>query len=78
VGGDSRREACHGAGLADRAGILDTGQPAHFTPHHFRRLLSTDLVGSGLPLHVVATLLGHLNPETTRATAVFPEESGRS
>lgn len=61
--------------VADRAGIMDAGQPVHFTPHDFRRLLSTDLVGSGLPLHIVATLLGHLNLETTRGyTAVFPEE----
>lgn len=58
--------------VADRAGIMDAGQPVRFTPHDFRRLLSTDLVGSGLPLHIVATLLGHLNLETTRGyTAVL-------
>jgi hypothetical protein len=33
------------------------------------------MVSSGLPLHIAATLLGHLNLDTTRGyTAVFPEE----
>jgi integrase len=40
--------------------------PVRFTPHDFRRLFATELVGSGLPLHVASTLLGHLNLETTR------------
>ena len=43
-------------------------------PHDFRRLFAAELVGTGLPLHIVSTLLGHLNLETTRGyTAVFPE-----
>ncbi|MEN3267140.1 MAG: hypothetical protein V7646_4034 [Pseudonocardia sp.] len=33
------------------------------------------MVSNGLPLHIAATLLGHLNLDTTRGyTAVFPEE----
>ncbi|MGH3705538.1 MAG: tyrosine-type recombinase/integrase [Agromyces sp.] len=61
--------------VAKRAGIFDSGEPVRFTPHDFRRLFSTELVNSGLPLHIVATLLGHLSLETTRGyTAVFPEE----
>jgi hypothetical protein len=33
------------------------------------------MVSSGLPLHIAATLLGHLNLDTTRGyTAVFPDE----
>ena len=33
------------------------------------------MVSSGLPLHIAATLLGHLNLDTTRGyTAVIPEE----
>ncbi|WP_210736890.1 tyrosine-type recombinase/integrase [Cellulomonas hominis] len=61
--------------VADRAGIYDAGVPVRFTPHDFRRLFSTDMVGSGLPLHIVATVLGHLSLETTRGyTAVFPEQ----
>ena len=40
----------------------------------FRRLFTTELVGAGLPLHIAASLLGHLSLDTTRGyTAVFPE-----
>lgn len=61
-------------GIASHAGLSDAGMPVTFTPHDFRRLFATELVGSGLPLHIVSTLLGHLNLETTRGyTAVFPE-----
>ncbi len=42
---------------------------AHFSPQDFRRLLATDLVNSGLPIHIGAALLGHLNIETTRGYA---------
>lgn len=60
--------------VADRAGIRDGETTVRFTPHDFRRLFATDLVGAGLPLHIVSTLLGHLNLDTTRGyTAVFPE-----
>ena len=37
-----------------------------FTPHDFRRLLATNLVNSGLPIHIGAALLGHVNLQTTR------------
>ncbi|MEK8146181.1 site-specific integrase [Streptomyces sp. M10(2022)] len=40
-----------------------------FTPHDFRRIFTTELVNSGLPIHIGATLLGHLNIQTTRATS---------
>lgn len=61
--------------VAASAGLQDAGQPTHFTPHDFRRLFTTEMVSSGLPLHIAATLLGHLNLDTTRGyTAVFPEE----
>lgn len=56
------------------AELADAGQPVHFTPHDFRRLFATDAVNNGLPLHIAASLLGHLNLDTTRGyTAVFPE-----
>lgn len=61
--------------LAAGAGLTDAGQPVTFTPHDFRRLFTTDMVNGGLPLHIAATLLGHLSLETTRGyTAVFPEQ----
>lgn len=61
--------------VADSAALTDAGKPVRFTPHDFRRLFSTDIVGAGLPLHIAATLLGHLSLETTRGyTAVFPDQ----
>ena len=48
---------------------------ARFPPHDFRRLFATDLVNNGLPIHIGAALLGHLNLETTRGyVAVFEED----
>lgn len=50
-------------------------QASDFTPHDFRRLLATDLVNNGLPIHIGAALLGHLNLQTTRGyVAVFNED----
>ncbi|MEU8804908.1 site-specific integrase [Spirillospora sp. NPDC048819] len=46
-----------------------------FTPHDFRRIFTTELVNSGLPIHIGAALLGHLNIQTTRGyVAVFEED----
>jgi hypothetical protein len=46
-----------------------------FSPHDFRRLMATDLVNNGLPIHIGAALLGHLDVQTTRGyVAVFPED----
>jgi integrase len=60
---------------ASAAEVTDNGEPIRFTPHDFRRLFTTDLVGAGLPLHIAAALLGHLDLDTTRGyTAVFPEQ----
>ncbi|MBF6149566.1 tyrosine-type recombinase/integrase [Nocardia nova] len=59
---------------AEAAQISDNGTPVVFTPHDFRRLFTTDAVGAGLPLHIVAALLGHLDLDTTRGyAAVFPD-----
>ncbi|HXH80287.1 tyrosine-type recombinase/integrase [Nocardioides sp.] len=47
----------------------------HFTPHDFRRLFTTEILNAGLPIHIGAALLGHLNIETTRGyAAVFAED----
>ncbi|MEU6192778.1 site-specific integrase [Streptomyces sp. NPDC047061] len=46
-----------------------------FAPHDFRRLFATDLVNNGLPIHIGAALLGHLDIQTTRGyVAVFDED----
>ncbi|MGA4543439.1 tyrosine-type recombinase/integrase [Uniformispora flossi] len=64
------------AGLARRAGITDVdGTPLTFTPHDFRRIFSTETVNGGLPIHIAAKLLGHLDLNTTQGyVAVYPEE----
>jgi site-specific recombinase XerD len=62
--------------LAMRAGIADIdGTPLRFTPHDFRRVFSTETVNSGLPIHIAARLLGHLDLNTTQGyVAVYPAE----
>ena len=58
------------------AGITDIdGTPLRFTPHDFRRVFSTETVNSGLPIHIAARLLGHLDLNTTQGyVAVYPAE----
>jgi integrase len=36
-----------------------------FTPYDFRRLFATEIVNGGLPIHIGAVLLGHVNVQTT-------------
>lgn len=61
-------------GLTDAAGQL-----LHYTPHDFRRIFASEAVGSGLPVHIVARLLGHKNINTTQAyMAIFDEQLVRS
>jgi len=46
-----------------------------FAPHDFRRLFATDLANHGLPIHIGAALLGHLNLQTFHGyVAVFHED----
>lgn len=42
------------------------GSPLRFTPHDFRRIFATEAVGSGLPIHIAAKLLGHQTLATTQ------------
>ncbi|WP_405805459.1 tyrosine-type recombinase/integrase [Streptomyces sp. NBC_01187] len=62
--------------LAERADIVDVdGTPLRFTPHDFRRIFSTETVNGGLPIHIAAKVLGHLDLNTTQGyVAVYPEE----
>jgi hypothetical protein len=62
--------------LASSAGIADIdGTPLRFTPHDFRRIFTTETVNSGLPIHIAARLLGHLDLNTTQGyVAIYPEE----
>lgn len=62
--------------LAERANIVDVdGSQVRLTPHDFRRVFSTETVNGGLPIHIAARLLGHLDLNTTQGyVAVYPEE----
>lgn len=62
--------------LIARVGITDAnGDPIHVTPHDFRRVFATEALVGGLPIHIVAKLLGHKSLMTTESyTAVYPED----
>jgi hypothetical protein len=62
--------------LAAQAGIVDLdGTALRFTPHDFRRIFSTETVNGGLPIHIAAKLLGHLDLNVTQGyIAVYPEQ----
>jgi site-specific recombinase XerD len=59
-----------------RTGLQDAaGKPLRFTPHDFRRIFATEALTEGLPVHIVARVLGHANINTSQAyMAVFDEE----
>ncbi len=61
---------------AVRAGLRDVdGTLLRFSPHDFRRLFATDAVNNGLPIHIAAKLLGHLDLNTTQGyVAVYDEQ----
>ncbi len=58
-----------------RADLRDVdGRPVRITPHDFRRLFTTEVVNSGLPIHIAAAVLGHRTVDTTRGyAAIYPE-----
>ncbi|WP_329536822.1 site-specific integrase (plasmid) [Streptomyces sp. NBC_01450] len=57
------------------SGLTDaTNRPLQFTPHDFRRLFATDALRSGLPPHIAAKILGHLDLGTTMGYAAIYSE----
>lgn len=64
----------------DRCDLRDAaGQPLRYTAHDFRRLFATDAVNAGLPIHIVARILGHANINTSQSyTAVFDDDLVRA
>lgn len=58
------------SGIAESHGRL--------TPHDFRRVFATDALRTGLPVHILAKVMGHLNIATTQGyAAVFDEDVAR-
>jgi integrase len=56
----------------NRAGLKDeNGNDYKFTPHDFRRLFATSALSAGLPIHILAKLMGHQNISTTQGYAAI-------
>jgi integrase len=45
------------------------GNPLNYTPHDFPRIVATEAISSGLPIHIAAKLLGHHDLSTTQGYA---------
>jgi integrase len=59
----------------NRAGLKDeNGDEYKFTPHDFRRLFATSALSAGLPIHILAKLMGHQNISTTQGYAAIHDE----
>jgi hypothetical protein len=58
------------------AGMTDpSGKPLHISPHDFRRIFATDALRAGLPPHIAAKILGHIDLNTTMGyAAIYPED----
>lgn len=63
------RDAINRAGLKD-----ENGGEYRFTPHDFRRLFATSALSAGLPIHILAKLMGHQNISTTQGYAAIHDE----
>ncbi|MGI9148010.1 MAG: site-specific integrase, partial [Chloroflexota bacterium] len=51
------------------------GSPLRFTPHDFRRIFATDAAAAGLPVHILAKILGHESIATNQVyVAIYDEE----
>lgn len=66
--------------VLDRVVTLDLipagdGSPLRFTPHDFRRIFATDAAAAGLPVHILAKILGHESIATTQVyVAIYDQE----
>ncbi|NHW48711.1 site-specific integrase [Paenarthrobacter sp. MSM-2-10-13] len=59
----------------NRSGLRDeNGDEYKFTPHDFRRLFATSALAAGLPIHILAKLMGHQNISTTQGYAAVHDE----
>jgi hypothetical protein len=67
---DALDRAMAAAGLAG-----PDGTPLRITPHDFRRIFATDALRAGLPPHIAAKILGHIDLNTTMGyAAIYPED----
>lgn len=75
----STSHVCLCASAAPLPGPVSRTRPEHrFTPHDFRRLFATSALAAGLPIHILAKLMGHQNIVTTQGyAAVHDKETYR-
>src|SRR5262249_6831088 len=53
-----------------------TGQPLHYTPHDFRRMVLTDAILNGLPPDIAQVIAGHRDINVTLGyKAAYPDEA---
>ena len=58
--------------------VAGLGDGTKLTPHDFRRVFATDALRTGLPVHILAKVMGHLNLNTTQGyAAVFDQDVAR-
>jgi hypothetical protein len=51
------------------------GTPLRITPHDFRRIFATDALRAGVPPHIAAKILGHIDLNVTMGyAAIYPED----
>ncbi|TXK12347.1 site-specific integrase [Microbacterium hatanonis] len=66
--------------VVEEVGILDeSGNPVRFHNHDLRRIFATEATMQGLPIHIVAKILGHESLHTTTGyAAIYDEEVYRN
>lgn len=60
----------------DEIGLVDeAGEPIYFQNHDMRRIFATEAVMAGLPVHIVANIIGHDSLDTTQQyVAIYDED----
>src|SRR5262245_39187094 len=72
---DTRSQQGAERGTGESRCAITTPTPPHTPTAETRHMFSTQAVNSGLPIHIAARLLGHLDLNTTQGyVAVYPAE----
>ena len=66
VGLTDRPMTAHGVRQMLKRRLHEAGLPEIITPHSFRVMVVTDLLGQNVPMEDVQYLVGHSNPQTTQ------------
>ena len=66
LGLTDRPMTAHGVRQMLKRRLHEAGLPEIITPHSFRVMVVTDLLGQNVPMEDVQYLAGHSNPQTTQ------------